>query len=111
MFAAVALLVLSCELHGAESSPDQIVQSHYSMRYRFDPAHRSIAFSNGGRPWRSLIGGEWTIERWDDTGAAIRAAKGMSIFDFKALTLDTHVVEHRGGQTIAQRGHARCTKL
>jgi hypothetical protein len=111
MVVAAALLMLSCDLHGTESSPAGVLHTAYKMRYRFDEAHHQIDFSNNGGAWRSFINDQWKVASWTSTRVVARADKGTQTFDLNALTLDNHVVEHRGGMTIDQVGHATCRRI
>ena len=108
MLLAAALLVLSCDIHGTETSSEGVLQNNLTMRYRFDQAHQKIEFSNSGGPWRDYTGPVWQVARWDENEIVLRADKGTTTFDTKALTMTSHVVEHRGGLTIDQVGHATC---
>jgi hypothetical protein len=111
MLLAAALLVLSCDLRGTETSSEGVIQTNLTMRYRFDEAQRKVEFSNSGGPWREETGPVWKIASWDKHHIVLHADKGTTTFDLKRLTMDTHVVEHRGGVTIDQIGHATCKAL
>ena len=111
MLAVAALLVLSCDLRGTETSAEGTIQNNVMMRYRFDEAHKTVQFSNNGGPWRDETGPVWKVASWDKDRIVLHASKGTATFDLKAMTMDTHVVEHRGGLTIDQVGHATCKAL
>jgi uncharacterized protein YegJ (DUF2314 family) len=111
MLLTAALLVLSCDIRGTETSSEGVLQNNLTMRYRFDEAHRQVDFSNNGGPWRSYTGAVWKVASWDEDRVVLRADKGTATFDLKALTMDNHVVEHRNGLAIDQVGHAVCQKM
>jgi hypothetical protein len=111
MLLAAALLVLSCDIRGTESSSAGVLQNNVSMRYRFDQAHKAVDFSNNGGPWRAYTGPVWKVARWDRDQIVLRADKGTATFDMKALTLSSRVVEHRGGLTIDQIGRGACKAM
>lgn len=111
MLLAATLLVLSCDIRGTETSSEGVLQNNVAMRYRFDEAQKKVEFSNNGGPWRDYTGSVWKVARWDKDQIVLRADKGTATFDMKALTLSSHVVEHRGGLTIDQVGHATCKAI
>lgn len=111
MLLAAALLVLSCDIRRTETSSEGVLQNNVTMRYRFDEAHKKVEFSNNGGPWRNYTGPVWKVARWDKEQIELRADKGSATFDLKALTLNSHVVEHRGGLTIDQVAHATCKAI
>jgi hypothetical protein len=111
MLVAAALLILACDLHGTETSSAGVLHEVVPMRYRFDEAHQQIDYSNNGGPWRSFTGPVWKVASWDKDRILVRADKGTTTFNLKTLTMDNHVVEHRGGVTIDQVGHATCKAM
>ena len=103
-----AVSYLDCQLTWTESSVAGTTMAKLAIINKLDDARKTMSFSTRGAPFRDVGASGWHLESWTPTKIVYRASRGVATLDRQALTFTNHVIEHKNGLMIDQRGGGPC---